>query len=117
MIIAGSICVVRVVQGKATEGYHRIAADGFVDLEYEEVMRAGEVKAFQDAGVQTVRNASPAGEVNGMFIVGTLRKPASWESTAVPELREQAAAVAQASDSAKEVPSTLHPAAGVLTAG
>ena len=29
-----------------------------------------------------------------LFVVGTLRKPALWESTAVPELRNQAAAVA-----------------------
>jgi uncharacterized NAD(P)/FAD-binding protein YdhS len=28
------------------------------------------------------------------FLVGTLRKPRVWESTAVPELRNQAAAVA-----------------------
>jgi uncharacterized NAD(P)/FAD-binding protein YdhS/predicted metal-dependent enzyme (double-stranded beta helix superfamily) len=33
-------------------------------------------------------------EVPDLFVVGTLRKPASWESTAVPELREQAATVA-----------------------
>jgi uncharacterized NAD(P)/FAD-binding protein YdhS len=29
-----------------------------------------------------------------LFVVGTLRKPALWESTAVPELRNQAASVA-----------------------
>lgn len=34
-------------------------------------------------------------EVPDLFVVGTLRKPASWESTAVPELREQAAGVAE----------------------
>jgi uncharacterized NAD(P)/FAD-binding protein YdhS len=34
-------------------------------------------------------------EVPDMFVVGTLRKPAFWESTAVPELREQAATVAE----------------------
>jgi uncharacterized NAD(P)/FAD-binding protein YdhS len=33
-------------------------------------------------------------EVADLFVVGTLRKPALWESTAVPELRNQAAAVA-----------------------
>jgi uncharacterized NAD(P)/FAD-binding protein YdhS len=33
--------------------------------------------------------------VSDLFVVGTLRKPASWESTAVPELRQQAAAVAE----------------------
>ncbi len=30
-----------------------------------------------------------------LFVVGTLRKPGIWESTAVPELRNQAAAVAE----------------------
>jgi hypothetical protein len=29
-------------------------------------------------------------------VVGTLRKPDLWESTAVPELRQQAAAAAEA---------------------
>lgn len=29
-----------------------------------------------------------------LMVVGTLRKPMAWESTAVPELRSQAAAVA-----------------------
>jgi uncharacterized NAD(P)/FAD-binding protein YdhS len=32
---------------------------------------------------------------NDLYIVGTLRKPALWESSAVPELRAQAAAVAE----------------------
>ena len=32
--------------------------------------------------------------VPDLFVVGTLRKPATWESTAVPELRHQAATVA-----------------------
>ncbi len=33
--------------------------------------------------------------VADLFVVGTLRKPADWESTAVPELRNQAAAAAE----------------------
>jgi len=33
--------------------------------------------------------------VPDLYVVGTLRKPALWESTAVPELRSQAAAVAE----------------------
>ncbi|HEV3341339.1 MAG TPA: FAD/NAD(P)-binding protein [Pirellulales bacterium] len=52
----GSICAMRVVQGEAVEGCYRIADDGFVDLEYESVVRTGEVTAGQDAGVHTVRN-------------------------------------------------------------
>jgi len=32
--------------------------------------------------------------VPDLAVVGTLRKPATWESTAVPELRSQAAEVA-----------------------
>jgi uncharacterized NAD(P)/FAD-binding protein YdhS len=50
-------------------------------------------------GVETTTagNAIAAGgaEVPDMFVVGTLRKPAFWESTAVPELRGQAATVAE----------------------
>jgi uncharacterized NAD(P)/FAD-binding protein YdhS len=34
--------------------------------------------------------------INDMIVVGTLRKPDLWESTAVPELRQQAAAAAEA---------------------
>ncbi len=37
-----------------------------------------------------------AAEVNDLFLVGTLRKARYWESTAVPELRTQAAGVAAA---------------------
>ncbi len=33
-------------------------------------------------------------EIPDLLVVGTLRKPAEWESTAVPELRGQAASVA-----------------------
>jgi uncharacterized NAD(P)/FAD-binding protein YdhS len=39
--------------------------------------------------------AADGAEVPDMFVVGTLRKPAFWESTAVPELREQAAMIAE----------------------
>jgi uncharacterized NAD(P)/FAD-binding protein YdhS len=50
-------------------------------------------------GIETTRegNAVDAqgSEVPDLFVVGTLRKPALWESTAVPELRSQAASVAQ----------------------
>src|SRR5664279_834529 len=34
----GSACVMQVVHGEATEGCHRVAADGFVDLEYEDCL-------------------------------------------------------------------------------
>ena len=42
-------------------------------------------------------NALDAGarEVPYLFVVGTLRKPALWETTAVPELRAQAATVGE----------------------
>jgi uncharacterized NAD(P)/FAD-binding protein YdhS len=35
------------------------------------------------------------GSVDALYVVGTLRKPATWESAAVPELRVQAAQVAR----------------------
>jgi uncharacterized NAD(P)/FAD-binding protein YdhS len=58
----GSICAMQVVAGEAAEACYRVAADGYVDLEYETTIQSGEVTAGQDAGVHTVRNASPAGE-------------------------------------------------------
>lgn len=54
----GSICVMQVVEGTAVEGCYRTAPDGYVDLEYETTVRAGEVTSGQDAGVHTVRNPS-----------------------------------------------------------
>jgi uncharacterized NAD(P)/FAD-binding protein YdhS/predicted metal-dependent enzyme (double-stranded beta helix superfamily) len=57
----GSVCAVQVVQGDAVEGSYCVAADGYVDLEYETVVRAGEVSAGQDAGVHTLRNPALAG--------------------------------------------------------
>jgi uncharacterized NAD(P)/FAD-binding protein YdhS/predicted metal-dependent enzyme (double-stranded beta helix superfamily) len=52
----GSICAMQVVKGEAAEASYRVAPDGYVDLEYETVLRAGEVTSGQDAGVHTVRN-------------------------------------------------------------
>ncbi len=46
-------------------------------------------------------------EVPDLFIVGTLRKPALWESTAVPELRQQAAAVGQQASELVIVPAPV----------
>jgi uncharacterized NAD(P)/FAD-binding protein YdhS len=50
-------------------------------------------------GIETTREgaaiAADGHEVPDLFVVGTLRKPAYWESTAVPELRTQAATVAE----------------------
>jgi uncharacterized NAD(P)/FAD-binding protein YdhS len=51
-----------------------------------------------ELGIETTSNGNAidtAGrDVADLFVVGTLRKPALWESTAVPELRTQAATVA-----------------------
>ena len=60
---SGSICAMQVVQGEAVEGCYHVAPDGYVDLEYETAVRCGEVLAGQDAGVHTVRNSSPTGEL------------------------------------------------------
>jgi Cysteine dioxygenase type I len=50
-------------------------------------------------GIETTADghaiAASGGEVPDLFVVGTLRKPAFWESTAVPELSEQAETVAR----------------------
>lgn len=58
----GSICALQVVQGEAVESCYRVAADGYVDLEYETLIREGEVSAGQDAGVHTVRNPVESGQ-------------------------------------------------------
>lgn len=59
---SGSVCVVRIVQGTATEAYYSIASDGFVDLEYEETVSTDRVTSLHDAGVHSIRNASTSGE-------------------------------------------------------
>jgi len=56
---SGSICAMHVVQGEAAEGCYHVAPDGYVDLQYETAVAAGEVLAGHDAGVHTVRNSSP----------------------------------------------------------
>jgi predicted metal-dependent enzyme (double-stranded beta helix superfamily) len=59
---SGSVCVVRIIQGTAVEAYYSIAPDGFVDLEYEETVAAGQITSLHDAGIHAVRNGSSNGE-------------------------------------------------------
>lgn len=60
----GCICIMRVVQGEeAAEAHYRLGPDGFVDLEYEQIVGNGQVSAGQDAGIHSVRNASVTGEI------------------------------------------------------
>src|SRR5262249_46767857 len=40
---AGSICVMQVVAGEAIEASYRVGIDGYVDLDYETSISAGEV--------------------------------------------------------------------------
>jgi uncharacterized NAD(P)/FAD-binding protein YdhS len=54
---AGSLSALRVLQGKAMEGCWRVAPDGYADLQFETPVNLGELTAWQDAGVHTVRNA------------------------------------------------------------
>jgi uncharacterized NAD(P)/FAD-binding protein YdhS len=60
---SGSLCAMQVMQGAAVEGCYHLAPDGYVDLQHETVVHRGEVLAGQDAGVHTMRNASPSGEL------------------------------------------------------
>jgi uncharacterized NAD(P)/FAD-binding protein YdhS len=50
-------------------------------------------------GIETTRDgnaiAADGQEVADLYLVGTLRKSTDWESTAVPELRQQAATAAE----------------------
>ncbi len=56
---SGSISAMLVLHGEAAEGCWRVASDGYVDLEFENRLKPGDLTAWQDAGVHTVRNASP----------------------------------------------------------
>lgn len=60
---AGSICAMQVLAGDAVEGSYRVADDGYVDFEYETVVKCGEITAGQDAGIHTVLNPSDAADV------------------------------------------------------
>jgi uncharacterized NAD(P)/FAD-binding protein YdhS len=60
---AGSICVMQVVQGDAVEGCYHVAADGYVDLQYETTVPSNEILSGHDAGVHTIRNSSQKGEM------------------------------------------------------
>lgn len=55
---SGSICAMRVVEGDAVESCYRIGEGGYVDLEYESLVRTGQLTAEQDAGVHALRNPS-----------------------------------------------------------
>jgi uncharacterized NAD(P)/FAD-binding protein YdhS/predicted metal-dependent enzyme (double-stranded beta helix superfamily) len=60
---AGSICVTQVLQAAATEGSYQVANDGYVDLDYETIVPAGQITAGQDAGVHTVLNPASSRDV------------------------------------------------------
>lgn len=57
---AGSICAMQVLQGDAIEGSYRVAEDGYVDFEYDTLVKCGEITAGQDAGIHTVLNPADA---------------------------------------------------------
>ena len=54
---AGSISAMLVLQGEAAEGSWRIAPDGYAECEFETPVGPGQMTAWQDAGVHTVRNS------------------------------------------------------------
>lgn len=70
---AGSICALQVVQGHAVETCYRVAADGYVDLEFATPLREGEITAGQDSAVHTVRN--PAESVQTLVTVHVYAPP------------------------------------------
>jgi uncharacterized NAD(P)/FAD-binding protein YdhS len=59
------------------------------------VLRPDELSLGIDTTPDGKAIAADGKEVPDLFVVGTLRKSTDWESTAVPELRNQAAAVAE----------------------
>lgn len=59
------------------------------------VLRPDELRLGIESTLQGNAISAEGREVPDLFLVGTLRKSTDWESTAVPELRVQAAAVAE----------------------
>ena len=55
---SGSVSAMQVLQGEALEGCWRIAPEGYVGQEFETPVRPGEMTAWQDAGIHTVRNSA-----------------------------------------------------------
>lgn len=53
---SGSVSAMLVLQGIAAEGAYRIGEDGYADLEFENLLKPGELTAWHDAGVHSVRN-------------------------------------------------------------
>lgn len=53
---AGSISAMQVLAGEAVEGCWRIGVDGYADLEFENTVSCGQMTAWQDAGLHTIRN-------------------------------------------------------------
>lgn len=60
---AGSICAMQVLQGDAVEGSYRGAEDGYVDFDYDTVVKCGHITAGQDAGIHTVLNPKTASKL------------------------------------------------------
>ena len=58
-------------------------------------VRADELSLGLDVTADGHAVAADGSAVPDLFVVGTLRKPQTWESTAVPELRQQAALVGE----------------------
>jgi uncharacterized NAD(P)/FAD-binding protein YdhS/predicted metal-dependent enzyme (double-stranded beta helix superfamily) len=56
---SGSVSAMVVLEGEAVETSWRISDDGYVDQEFETVIGKGELTAWQDAGVHSVRNNLP----------------------------------------------------------
>ena len=58
----GSICAMQTVVGRAVERNYFVAADGYVDPEYDTAVEAGEVIAGHDAAVHAILNEAGSGQ-------------------------------------------------------
>lgn len=59
---AGSVSSMMVIEGQAAEGSWRVADDGYAELDFESQLGPGEITAWQDAGIHTVRNPNIDGK-------------------------------------------------------
>jgi uncharacterized NAD(P)/FAD-binding protein YdhS len=69
----GSICALMPLRGRAVEASYSVAADGYVDLEFEQTFGPGQITAGDDAAVHTVKN--PATNKDDLLVTVHIYSP------------------------------------------
>ena len=67
----------------------------FAIAEIERVLRETSMRLGIETDMEGRLIGTDNRPVPGLFAIGSLRRPSCWESIAIPEIREQAAALAK----------------------